>query len=213
MTASKEIVVFVEDEAHAKFIKALLERIAEEHDIELNIPLRPAPTGGAGKALTDLRQFLRDMQADDEFLPDLILIMIDSNCTAHTEKRREIERRIQEFPQYQTGFVVVAIPDPHIERWLLLDSEAFKKVFGRGCRAPGKKCNRNRYKQWLTDEIREAGIEPLFGGIEYTEEIVREMDLQRMKDSGETLGRTITELESRFQQWVGNSPRNNDVAC
>ena len=29
--------------------------------------------------------------------------------------------------------VISMVPEPHIERWLLLDSEAFKTVFGKGC--------------------------------------------------------------------------------
>jgi hypothetical protein len=167
----------------------------------LKTPILLTSTGGAGKALTEIIQFIRDLEADNKFLPDLILIMIDSNCGTDSKKIREIEKKIRGFPQYQ-GFVIIAVPDPHIERWLLLDSEAFKAVFRRGCEAPDKKCGRDRYKELLSKEIRKAGTEPLVGGIEYTEDIVRKIDLQRMKDSGETIGRFITDLELKFRQWA-----------
>ncbi len=53
---------------------------------------------------------------------------------------------------------IYAIPDPHLERWLLLDSAAFKHVLGRGCSAPDQKCEKERYKQLLIQAILEAGL-------------------------------------------------------
>ena len=43
--------------------------------------------------------------------------------------------------------VILAPPDPHVERWLLLDGAAYKAVFGKGCDTPDLKCDRNHYKQ------------------------------------------------------------------
>ena len=201
---SRTIIAFVEDDAHQQYIKALLQRLSEEHNVNLDSPIFRASTGGAGEAITGLVQFLKDLEADNEFLPDLILIMIDSNCNTYRKKKREIEERINWSIQFQSGFVIIAIPDPHIERWLLLDSKAFKTVFGVGCKAPDKKCGRHRYKELLANEIRKADIEPAFGGIEYTENIIREIDMGRMRDSKETIGRFILDLESRFEQWAEN---------
>ena len=76
--------------------------------------------------------------------------------------------------------MVLAIPDPHIERWLLLDGAAFKAVFGTGCDAPDLKCERNHYKRQLMDAIQSAGTTPRLGGIEYAEEIVQHMNLDRV---------------------------------
>ena len=50
--------------------------------------------------------------------------------------------------------VIYAIPDPHIERWLLLDSAAFKKVLDKGCSAPTQKCERGLYKRLLLQAVR-----------------------------------------------------------
>jgi hypothetical protein len=55
------------------------------------------------------------------------------------------------------------VPDPHIERWLLLDSQAFKEVLHRGCSAPDQKCDRDRYKLLLDEAVRAAEVEPLLG--------------------------------------------------
>jgi hypothetical protein len=61
----------------------------------------------------------------------------------------------------------VAVPDPHIERWLLLDGAAFKAVFGEGCDAPDLKCSRDRYKSRLIEAIRGTGVTPNLGGLEF----------------------------------------------
>ena len=38
------------------------------------------------------------------------------------------------------GAIVKAIPEPHIERWLLLDGAASRAAVGKGCQAPDLKC-------------------------------------------------------------------------
>ena len=74
----------------------------------------------------------------------------DANCQGYLKRRQELEPAVE----YCGCKVVYAIPDPHIERWLLLDSAAFKAVLGRGCDAPKQKCERKRYKRLLLDAVR-----------------------------------------------------------
>ncbi len=95
--------------------------------------------------------------------------------------------------------MVLAIPDPHIERWLLLDGAAFKTVFGTGCNAPDLKCGRNHYKRQLIDAIQTAGFTPLLGGIEYAQEIVQNMDLDRIACLDKSFDRFVSDLRSAFK--------------
>ena len=85
----------------------------------------------------------------------MIIVATDGNCKGFLERKRQIEEVVKSF----SGLVICAIPDPHIERWLLLDSAAFKKVLGKGCAAPTYKCQRDLYKQLLGDAIVDAGEE------------------------------------------------------
>ena len=94
-----------------------------------------------------------------------------------------------------------AIPDPHIERWLLLDSAAFKAVLGRGCDVPQQKCERRRFKRLLLEAVRATGVTPLLGGIEYTEPLVKAMDLRRLESADESLGRLLKDLHILFKTW------------
>ena len=100
------------------------------------------------------------------------------------------------------GWVIYAIPDPHIERWLLLDSGAFKTVLGKGCPAPDQKCERDRYKYLLLEAIRGAGITPLLGGIEHAEDLVKAMDLQYLEQADDSLGRLLKALHDKFKGWT-----------
>ena len=126
-----------------------------------------------------------------------MIVATDANCKGRAEKLREIT----EITGKVTARVICAIPNPHIERWLLLDSAAFKSVFDRGCDVPDQKCERRRYKKMLMDAILQAGISPSLGGIEFADEIVDAMDLERTAQADDSLGHFIMELQAVFQGW------------
>ena len=94
-----------------------------------------------------------------------------------------------------------ATPDPHIERWLLLDGSAFKAVFGKGCEAPDQKCDRDRYKQLLIEAIRGTGHLPTLGGIEYAKDILIHMDIHRAARADKSFQRFVEELFNTFGKW------------
>lgn len=190
------VTLFVEDFGHEVFLGALLERLAALHGIEIEIKPRSV-RGGRGKMLKELRQFVRDLQANREELPDLLVVGWDANCQGHAECRRQIDEVIQEFKP----IAVAAIPEPHLERWLLIDSAAFKTVLGKGCDMPDRKCERDRFKELLRSAVREAGRSPLLGGMEYAEDIVCAMDLERMALFEPSLGKLIGEINAKFKDW------------
>jgi hypothetical protein len=192
----REVALFVEDFAHKEFLSALLRRLAAEQGIAIRLDWRNARRGH-GAVVRELKQFLRDLQLGRDELPDLVIVATDANCKGLVERLRQITD--------ETGKVAVrtvcAVPDPHIERWLLLDSGAFKSVFGRGCDAPDQKCERARYKKMLIDAIRASGVTPSFAGIEFAEDIVLAMDLARACGADASLARLVEELRTVFREW------------
>jgi hypothetical protein len=192
----RKITIFVEDFGHEEFIKTLLDRFSEDFEIPVEIS-SSSVRGGHGRALGELKQFLSEMTRGYQNIPDLIIVAIDSNCKGFHAFGKEIDSCVAE---YRT-ILIKAIPDPHIERWLLLDSTAFKMVFGKGCMAPDLKCERDRYKQKLAQAIIATGIIPYLGGTEYTKDIVMAMDLEKMSRSGETLGIFLNDLSAKFNEW------------
>jgi len=192
----REIALFVEDHAHQLFLTALISRMANEYGIQIKPNWRNVRRGH-GAVIRELKEYVRDLQRDRAGLPDLVIVATDANCKGMKERLNEIITATKEQPID----IVCAIPDPHIERWLLLDSAAFKTVFGRGCMAPDYKCERARYKKLLIEAILETGITPSLGGIEFAEDIVRAMDFHRVGRIDPSLGRLLEELQAVFGRW------------
>ena len=185
----REIALFVEDSAHRQIIGALVRRLAEECGVDARLEWRSA-VRGHGRVVRELGDYLRDLGRQGGRLPDLIVVATDANCGGFAERAREIGSRSAPAP------MVLAIPDPHVERWLLLDGAAFKAVFGRGCAAPDFKCSRDRYKQILTEAIRTAGVIPSLGGIEYADDIVRHMDIDRAARADRSFARFVDAIRA-----------------
>jgi hypothetical protein len=196
VTLMREIFVFAEDYGHEQVLTALIQRYAGQYAVEVSVILRSV-RGGHGKVLTELAQFQRDLQRRRASLPDLLIVATDGNCRGFAERKREIDAVTANI----SNFVICAIPDPHIERWLLLDSAAFKEVVGKGCSAPDQKCERDRYKHLLREAVREAGRTPLLSGLEFAEPLVRAMDLSRAERADASLGRLLVALREKFEEW------------
>ena len=192
----RNINLFVEDEAHEDFLTALLQRLADAHNVEINI--KPSSVrGGSGKVITELRQYLRDLQRNKEELPDLVIVGTDSNCKGFSERETEINQATSNFGD----FVISMIPEPHIERWLLLDPEAFKIVFGKGCPVPDQKCERGRYKNMLLNAIYQATEVSPLDAIERVDELVNAMDLERIAQNDRSIQRFLNTIQRRFRTW------------
>ena len=190
----REIAFFVEDYAHQQVIGALVQRVAEECRTAIRLDWRNA-VGGYGKVITEFNNYIRDLKRQGSPRPDLIVVATDANCKGLNERMQEIVGQDDPEP------MIFAIPDPHIERWLLLDGAAFKAVFGKGCDAPDQKCDRGLYKQRLIEAIYATGTIPRLGGIEYAEDIVEQIDIDRAAQVDRSFRRFIEDLRNTFQGW------------
>ncbi|NOQ45892.1 MAG: DUF4276 family protein [Desulfobulbaceae bacterium] len=192
----RKISMFVEDQAHYEFLNALLQRLARESGLEIKLGWQNA-RGGHGKVIRELKQYLRDLYRGSSGLPDLVIVATDANCKGLNVRTKEVTEVTN-----KAGIrILCAVPVPHIERWLLLDSAAFKDVFGRGCGTPDQKCYRARYNKQLIACIVAAGIHPSFGGIEYTDEIIQAMDLAGVAQADESFNKFFSDLRAVFQEW------------
>lgn len=186
----------MEDYGHEEFITSLIERLTHEHGIPVKI-IHRSVRGGHGKVLTEFKKFLSYLKKEREELPDLLIIATDANCKGYAERKKEIDKIAVQYK----NLTLCAIPEPHIERWLLLDSAAFKSATGKGCKAPDKKCSRDRYKKFLLEAMQNAGIVPPLGGMEYAKDIVDAMDIQRMERANTSFGKFLKELRHIFKEW------------
>ena len=194
----RRIGLFAEDFGHEEVLKALLEeRFGPEYRVDVQVK-GYSVRGGYGAVESEFKRYVHELESHRAELPDLIIVATDSNCAGYVERRKRMHGAAGSIQHA----VAYAIPDPHVERWLLLDSAAFKKVLGQACTAPDLKCNRDRYKKLLIDAIRETGTSPLLGGMEHAREIVRYMDLDRLRKSDKSFGALLEELHARFRRWA-----------
>ena len=189
-----DIAMFVEDFAHRQVIGALVQRIAGDFNLDVRLDWRNA-TRGYGQVVREFNTYLRAIERQGHPSPYLIIVATDANCRGWNQRIRQFGAPVSPSP------IVHAIPDPHIERWLLLDGAAFKAVFGRGCDAPDQKCDRYRYKQRLVHAIFDAGITPNLGGMEFAEDIVQKMDIERAELADDSFGRFVGSLRATFRGW------------
>lgn len=177
MSSPVAVDVFVEDRAHEAFLVPLVLRIAREEEVPVSPRVRSA-RGGHARAIAELKlyQDLVTKGAAGTTYPDLLIVGIDGNCSTFAKARQAIEDATQ------TPFsdrLVVASPDPHVERWYLADPESFKTVVGQRPIVGKKKCARDHYKRVLAKTVRQAGHPATLGGIEFAPDLVEGMDLYR----------------------------------
>jgi len=194
-----EINVFCEDSFHENFVRAMLRRFELEYEVPLACHFLSS-RGGLPRMQGEFREFLRDLARENLPAPDSVLVVLDANCVGYNERRRLMERVAESYPQF-LQLISYAIPDPHVERWMLVDEIAFQTVFGRGCTLPARKCAKDEYKRRLAKEIRDCGIEPILGGEEFAEDIINAMNLGRAEVREPSLGLFLKSLKAMFNRW------------
>lgn len=187
--------LFAEDQAHEQLLRALIDRLAAEEGQAVTVRVRRA-RGGHGRVLEELKRYQKAVEEGVVGWPDLIVVAIDANCQG-SEARQSIQAKI--LPRFE-GAVVIACPDPHIERWYMADVVSFQKVVGRQPKLEKMKCERDRYKQILAQAIRDSGQIPTLGGIEFAPELVEAMDLYRAGKSEPSLKAFVEALRGALRR-------------
>lgn len=192
----RRISLFAEDYGHEAFLVPLIRRIADEQAVPVEVR-RYSVRGGFGKVADELEEYVADVLSYREGLPDLVIVATDANCDGFATRRKGLQQAAEPIRDR----VAFAVPDPHLERWLLLDAAAFKHVLGRPCVAPDQKCAKDRYKNLLAQAVMQAGRTPILSGMEYADEIVLAMDLDRLERLDDSFGALLQDLQSRFRLW------------
>lgn len=195
----RNITLFCEDSFHEKFLEAILNRFCKEYGVPIGQRFFSS-RGGLPKMHAEFKEFLRDLSRDKQPIPDSLIVVVDANCKGYNDRKRLMQDQLEHFPAFQQ-LVTYAIPDPHIERWMLVDSTAFRQVFTRGCTLPAIKCSKDEYKRILRTEIRKSGIEAPLGGEEFAEDIAMAMDLGRVETCEASIGLFFRSLKALFNTW------------
>lgn len=206
MVGKIRIAYFLEDIAQEKFLRALVTRVAQQAGLspdDLVEEVRNA-TGGSPRVLAELKRFLADVQSASTNPYQILIVAVDSNCAKYPEVRKEIAA-IVEKSNYHSP-VVLAIPNPYIERWYMMDPEAFKSATGAiiVSKAPRRHCKRDKYKKIIREALLRAGIKPILGGAEYGEKVARQIDLYKAGKSDRSFGYFVRDLKQEIGKLINN---------
>lgn len=188
-----DILLLVEDDALENTIRPIVRRYLDANGLT-KTGLKPRVERGYPNVLAELRRLAG--QEIVEF--EAVIVGVDANCQG-------VNSRVLQLDEAASGLacsIVRAVADPHVERWLLLDQQAFRTVLGVGCSAPDQKCEKARYKNLLRNAVSNAGLQPLLGGIEHAEAIASNIDVDRVARNNADFRRFMADLRSVLNELV-----------
>lgn len=195
MNKSLMVDLFVEDNAQLQFLRAAVERIAHEESCEVKFQERSIK-GGHPRLKQELSRYQFAIDKGVVALPDLAVIGWDANCKG-SKARHEVEAALREPLKTRS---VIACPEPHIERWYMIDDHAFGKVVGSPPGMATTKCQRDYYKRLLLDAARNAGQVVTLEGAEFAADIVSSIDWFRAGKVDGAFRRFVAETRSALRR-------------
>lgn len=196
--------LYCEDVGHESFVRPLIKRLVRDANVAAHLEVQSG-RGGAGRAVTELRGWQLLYLGGRATRPDLLLIVLDGNCTGANEKRREILDLVSD---QAAPDVVVGIADPHVERWMLADGEAFRQVVGKYPPADPGKCERGAYKRILAASAEEAGTLVLTTPMQdLAPDFVEVMNLYRAEKQRPDLGRFMKDIKAVLRKFRETSAK------
>ena len=199
MAAKYIIAYFLEDAGQEAIIPPLVKRfIREAGKLAEDFDHRTLNARGGG-SISSYKRFLADANRRMHLPADLLIVGSDGNCKGFATRRDEI-KAVAANPPYP--IVVTAVPDPHVERWYLLDPSALAKVAGisKMPALPAHKCEKDYYKQLLRSAFTNSPIIPLLGGTEYGALVADKMDLYAASKADHGLAEFIVGVKSWLKQ-------------
>lgn len=176
------------------FIEPFVVRLARTEGVGLRIIVRHS-TGGAGSAIAALRQYVVDLQRGRTDYADILVVAIDANSVGVAGRRKQIQRVTGNY----AGTVVMAIPDPHVEAWLLADPRALPLALGeaREIDVPATATN---WKAELSKACSTLGTTAVAGGIEYANAIAGHMRVTVAGQNQPTIATFTSDLQAAIRR-------------
>lgn len=202
-----KVIYFLEDRAQEQFMLALVNRIASEVSIPSQLLSSTVMSSrGGSMVLNEFGQFTRDRRKAGVAGAAMIVVAVDGDCQGHAEKASQLLKKVKHTDPFR-DILAFAIPDPHIERWYLVDQVALKKAAGlkQGIAPPPYKCQRAYYKKLLRDALREQDISS-YDGSEFGAEIARNIsDLHAAGKQDPSFAKFVEEVKRVLRRAYGGA--------
>ena len=191
------VIFYLEDPAQGAFIPALTERLITEENRDIADYSLRVLTSSGGSSIRAYKDFIKKAKRHKNLDANLLIVGSDANCNGFAKRRKQLLEAAKDMPY---PHVITAIPDPHIERWYLLDSQALASAAGVAIQAVplAAKCDKNHYKNMLKTAFANQNLFPPLGGVEYGSLVARRMDLYA---SG-TIDHALRDFVNQVQSWL-----------
>ena len=193
------MVFFLEDSAQEALIPNLVRRlISDENRNPQDYELKVLSARGGG-SIRAYKEFVKGVKKYKIPAEDVLIVGSDSNCNGFAKRRSQLNAAAKDVP-YST--IMTAIPDPHIERWYLLDNKALANAAGVPVQAvpPAAKCDKGHYKKLLKDSFAQHNLSPPLGGAEYGPSIAATMDLYAAGVADHSLRDFVNQVRNWLKQ-------------
>ena len=202
MPETAAVELFVEDRAHEDFLQPLVSRIACEAQLAVTTRVRSA-RGGHACVMQAFRlyQDLFDKMIPNAADADLLIVAVDGNGEAFAKKRAQIRAETN-----LADRLVVACPEPYIERWYMADPTSFERVIGARPNLETSRPSRLNYKQILADAVQAGGHFATLVGIEFASDLVSAMDFDHAGKSHHSLKAFLDDLRHKLSNLAAKAP-------
>jgi hypothetical protein len=184
-----------EDEATERIIDALVKREAE--CLKLFARQRLALCWGGSKVENRIAEWEAFVRRNG--YASLTIFALDGNGRGTIEARARLEALL---PVLRPPHCILAIPDPHIERWLLLDGHALHRVLAAPPVPAPPGMGRDFYKNRLADLAQACLSTHETDGTEYAPDIAAVMDFAAAEAADPSLRHFLTDLRAALKQLI-----------
>lgn len=193
------VAVFLEDIAQKEIICGLIERVAADKKIAIEIVVL---NDQKGASLGTYYRYLSGLKIGRAIKYDVVVVSVDANCSGYNGKRKLVEKETGDALGLTP--LVLALPEPHIECWYLLDCKALATVGNIPTPDTPQlgKCEKDVYKKMLRDAFIAGGIRPRRGGAEYGGDLAKEMDVKLASKRDNSFKKFIEDIQSAFKSTV-----------
>ncbi len=195
--AKYKVIMFLEDNAQAVFIRALLERLIMDEGRNLKDYEFLLLNSRGGGSIRAYKEFVRQGKKQKHLSGDVLIVGSDGNCNGFLKRKKQLQEASKDISYPE---LITAVPDPHIERWYLLDIQALSRAAGVPIQtvSPKVKCDKNHYKNLLKKAFTDQNLFPPLGGTEYGSLIAKSMDIFLAG----TADHSLRDFVDQVQSWL-----------
>lgn len=171
---------FLEDRFHENFIRPLVTRVSAETTLPKKFCSHKIEYARGGGSVEAFVRFVGDYKNGKKPPYSVAVIAIDADKNGSQIRSKAI-RRIVTSKNYEWP-VVVAIPEPCIERWLLFEYHVWSEIVGSSLgNPPRRNQDCNYYKRTVELILDKLPTPAYFDAWQFGPDIVRELDIENIK--------------------------------